>query len=160
MDGASTRLESSNDQNGFYDANNPDLPREISITLKRPKNKRSDLSVDEFYEELMDRVRAKEIAYKAKRRDEGRRCMGERKIAKQHWNHAPRSYEVRFIATQRVRNRDSKKRIATLQLFSIWRTRYAEARRKLRAGHENVKFPYGTYWMRRFAGVNTANAPP
>ena len=144
----------------FYDANNPKLPDTVSITLHRPKDVRPGLSDDELFDELMTRVRATEISNKAKFRHEGKRFLGERKIAKQDWNKAPRSNEDRFTMAKRVRDRDAKRRVAALSRYRKWRGRYADARERQRAGEQGVVFPYGTYWLRRFAGVKVANAPP
>ena len=144
----------------FYDPTNPEMPNEVSITLKRPKGKRPDLNDDEFYDEMVKRVRAKEIHHKAEHRKAGRRYLGEEKIAKANWNRAPRSKEDHFVAVKRIRGRDNAARRAAIKRSQTWRARYADARNRLRAGETDVEFPYGTYWMRRFSGVKVAKPPP
>lgn len=144
----------------FFDPKNPDLPDEVSITLKRPKDVLRDLSDEEFWELLMQKVRTREAEYCDERRKKNKRFMGESKIRKQHWNKIPRSYEERFNTTRRVRDANPKRRRKALERDRAWRVKYADARRGLLAGEIHVQFPYGTYWMRRFAGVNVANAPP
>jgi hypothetical protein len=49
-------------------------------------------------------------------------------------------------------------RIAALQRNKEWELEYREAYRMLRAGLP-VEFPYGTYWLRRFANVRVKPPP-
>ena len=119
-----------------------------------------DLDDEEFYKAMVARVRAQEVRNKDKMRKNGRRFLGERKIGKQHWNRAPRSTEDKFVMLKRIRDRDARKRRAALARHKDWRVRYADARNRRRAGEQDVEFPFGTYWMRRFAGVKVAKPPP
>ena len=59
------------------------------------------------------------------------------------------------------------RRIAALQRNKEWQLEYRTARALWLAGFENVVFPYGTYWLRRFANVpvkppgsDVRSAPP
>ena len=144
----------------FFDPKNRELPDEVSITLKRPKDVLPELTDDELSDLLMQKVRSREAEYRDERRKQGKRFMGESKIRKQHWNKIPSSYEERFKMAKRVYSRNPKRRRKMLERDRAWRAEYADARRRFYAGETHVQFPYGTYWMRRFAGVNVANAPP
>jgi hypothetical protein len=142
----------------YYDPNNPDIPDEVSITLHRP-DIFPELSDDELYELLMRRVRERELEIQAEMRKDKRRFVGERKLAKTHWNRAPSTHEDRFTVTPTVAASSRWLRLAQLQRDRDWEAEYAHQRANLHAGREAV-FPYGTYWLRVHARVNVANAPP
>ena len=61
---------------------------------------------------------------------------------------------------RRVRDPSPRRRNAALARYRLWRAQYADARRRRQSGETDVGFPYGTYWMARFAGAKVANAPP
>jgi hypothetical protein len=65
---------------------------------------------------------------------------------------------VEFTLTPTVASTCKWTRIARLQRKRDWERAYATARTSLLAGEDSV-FPYGTYWMRRFAGVRVASGP-
>lgn len=143
----------------YYDPDNPDNPEEVQITLERP-DIFPELSDDELFELLMKRVRERELEIQAEMRKEGRRFMGEKKLRRQHWNRAPKSYEDRFTITPKVAASSRWLRLAQLQRDRDWEAEYAEARAKLIAGDRDALFPEGTYWMRLHAGVKVAQGPP
>jgi putative transposase len=134
------------------------MPEEVSLTLVRPPIF-SKLDDTELYERLMAEVSAREVEIQRELREKGRRFMGLRKLAKQHWNRAPQSYEERFTATPKYAASSKWLVLSELQRDRRWERQYAAARELLRAGKPAV-FPAGTYWMRRFAGVTVARQPP
>jgi putative transposase len=85
--------------------------------------------------------------------------MGLRKLAKQHWNRAPKSFEERFTVAPKHAASSKWLVLAELQRDREWERQYAAARALLRTGKPAV-FPVGTYWMRCFAGVSVAGQPP
>jgi hypothetical protein len=141
----------------FFDKSGS-MPDEASLTLVRPSIYR-ELDDDALHGLLMDEVRAREVDIKLKFREQGRRFMGERKLARQHWNRAPQSFEERFRVAPKYAASSKWLVLAELQRDREWERRYAAARALLRAGKPAL-FPAGTYWLRRFAGAVVAAQPP
>ena len=104
-------------------------------------------------------VRAREIEIQRTMAEQGRRFMGRRKLMKQRWDRTPRSAEERFGVAPRVAASSKWLVLAELQRDEAWEKDYAKARACLLAGRPAV-FPAGTYWLRRFAGVEVAEQPP
>ncbi|PRQ02188.1 hypothetical protein ENSA5_25230 [Enhygromyxa salina] len=135
-----------------------DMPEEVSLTLVRPAIF-SKLDDDAFYDKLMDAVRERELEIHRYMRKVGRRFMGQRKLARQRWNRAPQSFEERFTITPKHAASCLRLVLNEVARDREWERDYAAARAALLAGEPAV-FPAGTYWMRRFAGVDViAQAP-
>lgn len=143
---------------GLFDKKGTTMPEEVSLTLVRPPVF-PNLDDDALYDMLMERVRAHELELQRELRAEGRRFMGLQKLARQHWNCAPKKFEERFKIAPKVAASSKWLVLAELQRDRDWERRYAEARALLRAGQGAV-FPAGTYWMRCFAGVRVGEQPP
>jgi hypothetical protein len=141
----------------FFDESGK-MPEEVSLTLVRPPifPKLDDAAL---YDMLMARVREHELELQRDTRSKGRRFMGLRKLARQHWNRSPTSFEERFTVAPKFAASSKWLALAELQRDRDWERRYAAARALQRAGMPAV-FPAGTYWMQRFAGVNVAAQPP
>ena len=140
----------------FFDERG-EMPEVISLTLVRPPIF-SELDDDALYGKLMVEVRAREVEIQREVRTKGRRFMGRRKLAKQHCNQVPRSFEERFTVAPKYAASSKWLVLAELQRDREWERLYAAARALLRAGKPTV-FPAGTYWMRHFAGVAVAQPP-
>lgn len=141
----------------FFDASGK-MPEEVSLTLVRPPIF-PELDDGELYDKLMAQVRAHEVAIQHDIRSKGRRFMGPRKLEKEPWNRAPKSFEERFTVAPKYAASSKWLVLAELQRDRAWERRYAAALALLRAGMAAV-FPAGTYWMGRFAGVSVAAHPP
>ena len=141
----------------FFDAGGS-MPEEVSLTLARPKIF-TDLDDDALYDKLAVAVREAELRSQSEARAQGRRFMGLRKLAKQAWNRMAVSVEARFGVAPKVAASSKWLRLALLQRDRAWERAYAAARERWLVG-EHVVFPAGTYWLRRFAGVAVAHAPP
>jgi len=142
----------------FFDKKG-DMPATISLTLVRPAIF-LDLDDDELFEMLEHEVRRREIAHQDAFRRENRRFMGSRKLARQSWIRAPKTFQERFKVMPEVAASSELLRLAQLQRDREWEREYAAARELLLAGSPAV-FPRGTYWMKHFAGVVVAErAPP
>jgi putative transposase len=141
----------------FFDEDG-NMPEEVSLTLTRPPIL-AELDDDALYERLDADVAARENELRLEMRRAGRRFMGVLELTKEHWNRAPRSFEKRFTIAPGVAASCGQKRRAELQRDRDWEREYAAARALQRAGQRAV-FPAGTYWMRRFAGVEVAERPP
>lgn len=95
----------------FFD-DRGEMPEMVSLTLVRPPIF-MDLDDDALYGKLMAEVRVREIEIQGKFGEQGRRFMGLRKLAKQHCNQVPRSFEERFTVTRK--NAASSKWLALVE---------------------------------------------
>jgi hypothetical protein len=111
-----------------------------------------------FLAELERRVHAVEEACAQQRRATGRGVVGRRRILRQSWRDSPSSHEPRRGLRPRVAARSKWVRIAKLQRDAAWDRAYRDARKCLLAGLPAV-FPYGTYWLRKYANVQVAPPP-
>ena len=132
----------------FFRDNGP-MPAELELVLKLPDHFENKT---EFLAELRRRIAAVEQACADERQRTGRRVMGRRRVLEQSWRDSPDSREPRRNLRPRVAARDPSLRIATLQRNKEWQAAYRQARIDWLAGIP-TEFPYGTYWLRRFANV-------
>ena len=77
--------------------------------------------------------------------------MGLRKLARQPWNVAPKSFEERFTVKPTVAASSKWLILAQLQRDREWEREYGAARALLLAGEPAV-FPAGTYWNEALRG--------
>ena len=138
---------------GFFDEKG-EMPEEVSLTLVRPPIF-AELDDDALYRKLMDGVRRRELEAQRELRRKNRRFMGPVKLARQPWDRAPRSFDERFEVTPHVAGPSKWSVRAELQRNREWERQYAAARELWLTGKPAV-FPAGTYWLRRFAGVDVA----
>ena len=142
----------------FYDPKNKDIPDFVELKLERP-DIFPELSDGELHELIMRRVRERSIALREENRTQKKgRIQGLAKIRRQKWNEPPKTDAEHFTITPTVASRNKWRRIAALQRNAEWEREYAEQRRAL-LDNGSPQFPYGTYWLRRFAGVRVAAAP-
>jgi len=142
----------------FFDEKNGEMPEEVSLTLVRPPIFAA-LDDNALYEKLMCEVRRCEVEVQQRLRRECRRFIGLKKLALQPWSRAPKSFEERFRVTPKVAAGSKWLAVAELQRNREWERQYAAARTLWLAG-ESAVFPAGTYWLRRFAGVEVAAQAP
>jgi hypothetical protein len=141
----------------FFDKTG-DMPEKVSLTLVRPAIF-PELDDDALYAKLMEAVRERELEIHRSMRARGRRFMGQRKLARQRWNRVAQSFEERFTVAPKHAGSSKRRVSAEVGRDREWERRYAAARALLLAGKPAV-FPAGTYWLRRFAGVNVAAQAP
>jgi putative transposase len=130
------------------------MPEEIELVLKLPDHFEGK---EAFLAELRRRIAEVEEQHARERQQSGRRVVGRRSILRQSWRESPTSREPRRNLRPRVAAKDRSERILTLQRNKQWRAEYECARQLWLAGFD-VEFPYGTYWLRKFARV--AVKPP
>jgi putative transposase len=130
------------------------MPEEIELVLKLPDHFEGK---EAFLAELKRRIAEVEEQHARERQQSGRRVVGRRSILRQSWRESPTSHQPRRNLRPRVAAKDRAERIATLQRNKQWRAEYECARQLWLAGFD-VEFPYGTYWLRKFARV--AVKPP
>lgn len=139
----------------FFDGSG-EMPETAELTLSRPPIYRQ-LDDEQMFERLMGAVRTAEKKAQQRLSRENRRFMGANKLARQHWNRAPQSFEERFTQAPRIGASSKWLVLAELQRDRDWEWAYARAREELLEGRE-ATFPVGTYWLRRFAGVRVGES--
>jgi putative transposase len=131
------------------------MPEEIELKLGLP----DDFPEKEaFLAELERRIAEVEEQCARERQQSGRRVVGRRAILRQSWRDTPTTREPRRNLRPRVAAKDKADRIAALLRNKQWQAEYRSARLRWLAGFD-VEFPYGTYWLCRFAKVK-AKPPP
>ena len=130
------------------------MPEELELSLGLPDEFPEK---DAFLAELERRIAEVEARYARERMQTGRRVLGRRCILRQSWRDSPDSREPRRNLRPRVAARNPIDRIAALLRNKEWQAEYRSARLRWLAGFD-VEFPFGTYWLRRFAKV--AVKPP
>lgn len=124
------------------------MPAHIELTVGLPDHPANA----GLLAELRRRISEVENACASKRLATGRGVVGRRGVLRQSWRDCPTTREPRRNLRPRVAARSKWARIAALQRNREWEATYREMRERWRAG-EQVTFPYGTYWLRRFANV-------
>jgi REP element-mobilizing transposase RayT len=131
------------------------MPAEVELCLNLP-----DAVGDKaaFLAELERRIAAVEDACAHERQATGRRVVGRRGVLRQSWRDNPSSHEPRRVMRPRVAARSTHVRVEALQRNYEWLAAYGQARTLWLAGEPSV-FPYGTYWLKRFANVTVMPSP-
>ncbi len=128
------------------------MPDEVTLVLTVPPELGDR---EEFLRELHDRVGAVETAKAAERARTGKRVVGRYAVLRQSWRESPTSREPRRNLRPIIAARSLWARLEAIQRKREFTAAYREARKALLAGAP-ILFPYGTYWLRRFAGVSVA----
>ena len=138
----------------FFRDNGP-MPAEIELALKLPDEFEGK---EAFLAELRRRIKEVEDACARERQTTGRQLCGRRRVLRQSWRDSPTSHEPRRGLRPTVAARSKWLRIAMLQRRQEWQSEYRSAYLQFRAGF-SVEFPYGTYWLHRFANVRVKPPP-
>lgn len=134
-----------------------DMPERVSLRCVRPPGF-EHMSPDEWRVMLSDRVRAVERAAKKCRRTARTSVLGRERVLQQSPTDGPRSHEPRRGLSPRVASVNKWARFEALQRNKVFVAAYRAARELWQAGRE-TEFPFGTYWLRRFANVAVSVAP-
>jgi len=134
------------------------MPRRVELTFHIPEGTRQIPDVAAFLAELRDSVTRAEAEFARQRAEHGKRVLGRRRILQQSWCDSPASHEPRRNRRPRVAARNTRSRIQALARNQAFINAYRKARKLWLAGLEAI-FPAGTFWLRRFAAVQVANAP-
>jgi putative transposase len=106
----------------------------------------------EFLAELERRIGVLEDECARERQQSGRSVLGRKRVLCQSWKDSPSSREPRRGLRPRVAARNKWLRIMRLQCNKDFEVSYRAARKSWIAGMP-AEFPFGTYWLRRFANV-------
>jgi hypothetical protein len=131
------------------------MPEVVELSLGLPEDFPEK---DAFLAELERRIADVEEQHAQERMQTGRRVVGRRTVLRQSWRDTPSSREPRRNLRPRVAARDKLDRIAALRRNKEWQAQYRSARLRWLAGFD-VEFPFGTYWLRRFAKVTVTSVP-
>jgi putative transposase len=134
----------------FFRANGP-CPPTVSFRMRRPPGL-EHLTHQQFATLLREKVAEREAAAAAERAATGRRVLGRAGVLRQSWRDQPDTREHRRQLDPRVACKNLWRRIETLRRNKLFVEAYRVMRELWRAG-EQVVFPYGTYWLRRFTGA-------
>jgi putative transposase len=145
---------------GPLTANRPDhffrpegqQPESVVLPIARPRGF-AELAQSEWAELLTMRLRLAEEQHRARRTAAGKTSLGRAAILAQNPFEAPRTPEPHFGLSPRVAAKSRWPRIEALQRSRAFIERYKQAIRAWLAGVTESIFPFGTYWMRRFARV-------
>jgi hypothetical protein len=136
----------------FFRHDNPDLPEVISLQIARPHGF-EDLAQNEWASLVTQHVHAKEADHRQRRTSKGITVLGRDRVLEQNPFHCPESQAPRFQMSPRVAAQNKWARIEALLRNRGFIKRYRDAFRNHMANLANVLFPFGTYWMRKFAKV-------
>jgi putative transposase len=128
-------------------------PGEVTLELHRPPGY-DHLSDDELAALIKEQIEAREAAARAKAQVAGERFLGRRGVLEQSRYGYPSSDEKRFALRPTVACRSKWHRIERLLADSAWLEEYEACKARVKAGEQNVIFPYGTWKLRvyyRFA---------
>ena len=125
------------------------MPDEVTLYMTWP----AELSDrDEVLAEVEARVAQVERDKAAELKRVGRRVLGRRAVIHQSWSGAPTTYEPRRQTQRTIAARCKWTLFEALQRKRDFIAGYRKARSALLSGIP-IPFPHGTYWLRRFAGV-------
>ena len=127
-------------------------PESVTLPMARPREF-ADLSHDQWVQLITDRVREHEARHRQQREQAGRQFLGRKAVLEQDPLASPKSEDPHFNLNPRVAAKNKKTRIQTLRRNSGFLSRYRQAFKDHVADIANVLFPFGTWWMRKFARV-------
>ena len=128
------------------------MPEVVSLQIARP-HAFDDLAQSEWASLVSERVRAGEADHRQRRAAKGIIVLGRTRILQQNPFHYPEGYAPRFQMSPRVAAQNKWARIEALLRNRAFIEKYRDAFLGHMAGLANVLFPFGTYWMRKFAKV-------
>jgi REP element-mobilizing transposase RayT len=128
------------------------MPDVVTLQIARPRGFES-LSQDEWASLVCERVRAKEADHRQRRAAKGITALGRARILEQNPFHCPESHAPHFQMSPRVAARNKWARIEALMRNRGFIEKYRDAFIRHMDGLANVLFPFGTFWMRKFAKV-------
>lgn len=112
---------------------------------------------DEIVAEVRRRVEEVERAEASRRALSGERVLGRYAVLRQSWRDSPTSREPRRRLRPMIAAKNLWARLETIQRNRDFVNEYRRARAALLAGTP-IPFPAGTYWLKRFLGVEVVEA--
>ena len=134
------------------------MPAQVELTLRIPTGTKQIGDVTGFLDELREKVAQAEMGFAQERAKTGRRVAGRKFVLRQSWRESPTSREPRRGLRPRVAARSEWSRRQALQRNRGFIDAYRKARKAWLSGVAAI-FPWGTWWLRRFANVVVAPMP-
>ena len=132
------------------------MPLEIELEMKLPDHIEGKAAL---LAELARRISEVEETLIIERRRTGRKIFGRGRVLRQSWRSSPTSERPRGSLRPRLAAKNPERRTMLLKRNAQWRSDYRSARSDLMAGVPTI-FPFGTYWLRRFANVQVGPPEP
>ncbi len=127
-------------------------PEIVSVPIVRPRHF-AENDPDEWSQLLGGRLAIAEAEHRERRHACGKSVLGRATVLAQNPFDSPASDEPHFGISPRVAAKNKWARIEAVQRSVEFVKRYQAAVRAWMAGAVDVLFPFGTYWMCRFAHV-------
>ena len=129
-----------------------DQPDFIDVPIYRPRS-HLRMPSTEWKTLVEGRVRTAEAEHRERRRSAGKAVLGPSAILAQAPSDSPLTGEPHFNINPRIAAKNRWARIEALGRSKAFLEGYLSAIKSWMAGLANAVFPYGTFWMRRFAHV-------
>jgi putative transposase len=129
------------------------MPSVVSMSLELPARLGDANAIVETIRARISRFEERKAAVRLLT---GRRSLGRKKILAQRWDATPFSDSTRRELRPRLAACSKWRRVEALRRTKEFIAEYRKARRALLEGNP-IPFPPGTYWLRRFAGVQIAS---
>jgi hypothetical protein len=127
------------------------MPEEVELDLVIPPELGSDAEIRVAVRAGVEHVERKMAEERTRT---GKRVLGRRAVRKQSWRGSPNSREPR--RNLRPRFAGARDRVvAAVVRFQAFLAEYRDARMRWLDGSKRIVFPRGTYWLARFAAINT-----
>jgi putative transposase len=128
-----------------------DMPDAVEIECTRAPGHEA-LNDDEYQRMLADAIARVEADAAAERKRTGRQVMGVEAVLAQSPFDRPSSKEPRRELNPRIAAQDKGALEEAIKRVKTFRGRYASVRPEWLTG-KDVTFPFGSYWLPKFAGV-------
>jgi putative transposase len=136
----------------FFFRADGEQPPSVTLPIIRP-HEFADCSQARFAELVTERLRAAEAEHRTRRAASGKTVLGREAILKQDPFACPATAAPHFGISPRIAAKRKWPRIEALVAGKDFVAKYKTALKAWMAGIANVIFPFGTYWMSRFARV-------
>ena len=131
------------------------MPAEAELVFKLPDHLENK---EQLLAALKERIADVEARAKAARARTGMRVMGRGRVLRQRPSARPNTRAPQRELNPRFAVRDPERRIVVLGGHGAWRSDYQDARRAM-LSKQPYAFPYGTYWLPRFAAAIVKPSP-
>lgn len=135
-----------------------DVPVKANLALELPPFLK-DLGDEEFRSYLYGRIQLRESEHRKRHVDAGRPFLGRLGVLGQSPYSRPTAPEAPPDLNPQVACLDTSWRKELIEDLRTFLAAYRQALTDYRSGDRDTVFPLGTYWMRRYLGVNCMPAP-
>ena len=136
----------------FFFRPDGEQPESVSFPICRPRGFAKQ-TAEEWSVLVTEQLRKVEAEHRECRRSAGKSVLGRQAVLAQKPFDSPQSAEPHFGTCPRIAAKSKWSRIEAIQRSQAFVERHKDAIKSWMAGIADVIFPYGTYWMRKFAHV-------